>query len=126
MTLLSKPSVAILFGAVLVAALAGLAAFLNASQMAAGLEARAAEAIAAAGGAPVKADFTYPYGWPTRHPLLSGGETLDEATRDKVAKAVAAIPGVGGIRWADGTARAENALAAAEPVHCEEDVDALL
>jgi OOP family OmpA-OmpF porin len=58
--------------------------------------------------------------------VLSGGETLDETTRDRVAKAVAAIPGVGGIRWADGTTFASSSTAAAEPLHCEEDVDALL
>jgi len=126
MTLLRKPYVVLLLGALAVAALAGLAALLNASRMAGALEARAAAAIAAAGGEPVTADFSPSFAWATRHPVLSGGERLDEATRDRVAKAVAAIPGVGGIRWADGHALAESAAAAAEPLDCEEDVDALL
>ena len=42
------------------------------------------------------------------------------------ALAVAAIPGVGGIRWADGTALAQSAAAQVEPLHCQEDVEALL
>ena len=65
-------------------------------------------------------------GFASRHPLLTGGEDLDENTRDRAAKAVAAIPGVGGVRWADGTAMAESAAVAPDPLHCQEDVEALL
>ena len=126
MTLLRKPSVVLLLGVAVVMALAISAALLNASRMAAELEARASTAIAAAGGVPVTADFSPSLFWATRHPVLHGGEDLDEATRERVAKAVAAIPGVGGVRWADGNARAQMAVTPASPMHCEEDVDALL
>ena len=126
MTLLRKPNLAVVLGMLAVAALAVLAALINGPRMAAELEADAQLAIAEARGAPVTTDFSTSYGWATRHPVLSDGEELDEGTRDRIAKAVAAIPGVGGIRWADGTAHAESAAAAAEPLDCEEEVDALL
>src|SRR5262245_26066274 len=116
MILLRKPNLVIFAGVVVVAGLAMLAALLNGQRMAARLEAEAATAIAQAGGAPVTADFSPSFAFATRHPVLSGGEALDEGTRNRVAKAVAAIPGVGGIRWADGNALSENAAAAAEPL----------
>src|SRR5690606_26760196 len=78
------------------------------------------------GGEPVEARFVSPGGSLSRHPLLSRGEGLDEGTRDRVAKAVSALPGVGGIRWSDGTLAANSAAAATKPMHCQEDVEALL
>ena len=127
MTLFRSPNLTVLLGIAVVMSLAALGALLNAPRMADRLETEAAAAIAETGGAPVTADFSTSYGWFTRHPVLSGGERLDEGTRDRVAKAVAAIPGVGGIRWADGTTHGQGAAgAAAEPLHCEEEVDALL
>ncbi len=126
MAILRRPVVAIALGTLPIAALALLGNALNGTRMAEGLQARATQVIADAGGAPVQARFASRNGWPTRHPLLSGGERLDEATRDRVAKAVAAIPGVGGIRWADGTALAQSAQAPVQPLHCQEDVEALL
>ncbi len=70
--------------------------------------------------------FRSPNGFYSRHPLLTGGEPLNEATRDRIAKAVAGISGVGGIHWSDGDALVENAAAIADPLHCQEDVQALL
>ena len=121
-----RQHVALTMGAVAVAALAAGGGFVTGPRLAERLAARAEAAIAAVDGAPVTARFASANGWPSRHPVLSGGEELDETTRDRVAKAVAAIPGVGGVRWADGTAFAESAAAALEPLQCEEDVDALL
>jgi OOP family OmpA-OmpF porin len=126
MAILRNPYWAIALGAALVAALAVGGAAITGPRLAAHLSDQAKAAIAEAGGAPVTARFATANGWPSRHPVLSGGEGLDEATRDRVAKAVAAIPGVGGVHWADGTALAQSAQAAAEPLDCEEDVDALL
>lgn len=126
MAILRNSKVVVVLGAALVSTLALAGAALSAPRMAARFEATAALAIAQAGGAPVVADFSTSYGWATRHPVLSGGETLDEATRARVARTLAAIPGVGGIRWADGNAFAASAAVAAEPLDCEEDVDALL
>jgi OOP family OmpA-OmpF porin len=113
-------------GALFVGALAVAGGLTTGPRIAEALSARAEAVIAHAGGAPATARFASGSGWPSRHPTLSGGESLDESTRDRVAKAVAAIPGVGGIRWADGTTFASNAAAPAEPLHCEEDVAALL
>jgi OOP family OmpA-OmpF porin len=126
MAILRNPWLALGLGGALVAALALVGGRIGGSRIAGALEARAEAVIAEAGGAPVTARFATAGGWPTRHPTLSGGESLDEAARDRIAKAVAAIPGVGGIRWSDGTALAESAAAAVEPLHCQDDVEALL
>lgn len=82
---------------------------------------RAAEAARdAAGGQGVTLSFHDRYGWPTRHPVLSGGKGLDVATRARVAAAVADVPGIGGISWAR---EGQNALPAA---HCQDDVESIL
>lgn len=113
-------------GAVLVAILALIGGNFTGDRLAARLSREAALAIERAGGRPVQARFVTAYGWPTRHPTLSGGEGLQEDARDRVAKAVAAVPGVGGIRWADGHARVQQDIASGRPVQCEEQVEALL
>jgi len=117
---------ATLLGIIPIAIAAFVAGRTNGIPMAAGLHAQAEQAIARVGGAPVSAHFTTGYGWPTRHPVLSGGEHLGTATRDRVARAVAQIPAVGGVRWADGSAQAQSAFTRGQPLHCEEDVQALL
>lgn len=94
--------------------------------MQARLAEQAAQAIEEAGGGAITARFVSPWGWPSRHPILDGGEGLDENTRVKVARAVAAVPGVGGIRWADGEARAHAGDIEYTPMHCQDDVDALV
>lgn len=99
---------------------------MSAGDLQARFEKRAAQAIEDAGGAGVTARFVSPSGWPSRHPVLDGGAELDEDTRAEVARAVAAVPGVGGIRWADGEARAQTRSFDYTPMHCQEDVDALL
>lgn len=121
-----RPSIAIVAGALAVAAISFLAARNFAPDMAAELAMRAEAVIAENGGTGMSARFASPNGFASRHPLLSGGENLDEGTRDKVAKAVAAIPGVGGIRWADGSMRAQDSAIPITPGHCQDDVEALL
>ena len=113
-------------GAALVAAMALIAGRSNGPPLTERLASRATAAIADVKGAPVVARFASASGSPSRHPVLSGGETLDEGTRNRVAKAVAAIPGVGGVRWADGTALAESSDAPLVPLRCQDDVEALL
>jgi len=126
MAFLRTPYFAVALGALLVVALAIVAGRITGPAMAQRLSAQAEEVIAEVGGEPVVARFASGSGLPSRHPLLSGGEGLGEGTRAKVAKAVAAIPGVGGIRWADGTALAESAAAPIHPLHCQNEVEALL
>ena len=126
MAMLRNLYVAVALGALLVAALASAASAITGPDLTAKLAERAEAAIARAGGAPVTARFASANGAPSRHPVLSGGEGLDEGTRDRVAKAVAAIRGVGGIRWSDGTAFVHSTEAHAVPLDCEEDVAALL
>lgn len=77
-----------------------------------------------AGG--VTASFRTGNGWPTRHPLLSKGEGVNLGVRAKLAKAIAAIPGAGGVQWSDGSILAESDAVQYEPLHCQEDVEALL
>lgn len=121
-----RPAIAIISGALATTALAIGAAARSDQDLAQRLSGEAARAIAEAGGRGVTAQFTNRFGWPTRHPLLTGGGRLNEGVRDKVAKSVAAIPGVGGIRWADGSMLARIGEQPLSPLHCQEDVDALL
>ncbi len=121
-----RPSLAIFAGAVAIAASAYAIAVPTSADVVAPLEAKSAEAVAAVGGGEVVARFANNAGSPSRHPILFGGEPLDEALRARVAKAVADVPGVGGVIWADGTVRAESGAPTYEPLHCQEDVEGLL
>jgi OOP family OmpA-OmpF porin len=121
-----SPRIALAAGALLVTILAMVGAQANGPAMAARLSQQAARAIEEVGGSPVTPRFISPRGWPSRHPVLEGGEGLDDGLRDRVAKAVAAVPGVGGVRWADGNALAEAGPPTHSPHHCEQDVAGLL
>lgn len=126
MPILTRPTVAIFLGALLVSVMAAAVGSATGPRMAAELEAAAERALAAAQADPVQASFVSPSGWPTRHPLLSGGEQLDEATRARAARAVAAVPAVGGLRWADSGAFVARSHGPQRPVDCQADVEALL
>ena len=121
-----RPSLAILAGAALV----GTSAYFLAEPMAPGfiasLEQKSQAAIDEAGGTGVTARFRNAVGSPSRHPMLSGGERHEEATRAEIARSVSSIPGVGGVTWSDGTARAESDEPTFQPLHCQEDVEGLL
>lgn len=121
-----RPSLAILFGATIVGVGGYAIALPTARDVVAPLERQAAKAIEEAGGTGVTARFANNNGSPSRHPILFGGEPLDEGTRAKVAKAVSGVPGVGGVIWSDGTVRAETSAPTYEPLHCQEDVEGLL
>lgn len=94
-------------------------------ELTAAMAKQASAAIAGAGGRGVEAHFDR-NGWPTRHVLLSGGGKLSDPVRARVARAVASVPGVGGVFWADGSAFASSSRPTQRPLHCEEDVAALL
>ncbi|MCL4671512.1 MAG: OmpA family protein [Sphingomonadaceae bacterium] len=121
-----RPSLAITAGAVATVCLAILSARLTGPAMIASLEAQAEAALAEAGSGVVTAQFSGATGLPSRHPTLSGGEALDDPVRERAAQAVARIPGVGGVRWADGTAQAQAGEQPLTPLHCQDDVNALL
>lgn len=81
------------------------------------------------GGAGIGLDFTTVQGWLTRHPTLSGGRRLGSAHRARVAAAIAAVPGVGGVRWQSERALGEETAlnGGTQPsLHCQEDVEAIL
>lgn len=116
-------------GAVIVASIAMVANGVTGIPMIERLEARASQTIESNGGEGIVADFTTRNGWPTRHPVLRGGEHLPDDMRARVARAVAELPGVGGVHWEKGNrARAEQTESAMEagPYHCQRDVESLL
>lgn len=121
-----RPSLAILGGAALVAASGYAIALPTAGDFVEPIDAGAAQAIAGVGGHGVTARFATNGGSPSRHPLLSDANGLDDDMRAEVAHAVAAVPGVGGVSWRDGTARAESDEQQFEPLHCQDDVAGLL
>lgn len=113
-------------GAALVTTLGAAGGTVRDDELAERLSEQADAALDKIGASKIEADFRTARGLPTRHPLLSRGESLDEGVRARAAKAVAAVPGVGGIRWADGSVAYEVAGMALKPLHCQEDVEALL
>lgn len=113
-------------GAVLTAMLAIIVGQAQGPALAHELDVQATRAIAKAGGRGVIAHFTTSEGWATRHVTLSGGDGLDERTRARAALAVWSIPGVGGVRWVDGSRLFANAKEPPHPLHCQKDVEALL
>ena len=114
-------------GALLVIAIGSFSSFSGrAEDMAQRLSAKAEAALGEKGLSMVEADFGLVDGFPSRHPLLSGGEDLDDERRTRAAQIVKAIPGVGGVSWVDGSVAAESSEPTFEPLHCQEDVDGLL
>lgn len=115
-------------GAAIVVLVGLISSAMTGEALVARLATRAEAVIARSGGSGIVADFHTRQGWPTRHPTLSGGDRLDDGTRGRVARAIAAIPGVGGVHWVRRDDRPGELEAAVEPTpfHCERDVEALL
>ncbi|MGE5952817.1 MAG: OmpA family protein [Qipengyuania vulgaris] len=114
-------------GALLVIAIGSFSSVSGrADAMAQRLSDEAEAALAAENLSMVEADFSNRYGSPSRHPLLSGGEGLDDARRTRAAQIVKSVPGVGGVSWVDGSLNAQSGERTFEPLHCQEDVDGLL
>lgn len=86
----------------------------------------AKEAVRSSKGGDIALSFTTARGWISRHPVLIGGEDLPEDTRAAVARAVAAVPGVGGVRWQSAGTRPPEGGQSFEPLHCQQDVEGLL
>lgn len=128
MSVLRNPAIAVTAGAVLVGAIAAIGGSIGAPAFTARLREGADAAIAAAGAAgQVEAHFLSTWDWPSRHPRLEvTGGAMPLSLRAEVARAVAAAPGVGGIRWADGNALVESSDPPVQPRHCQDDVEALL
>ena len=125
--MLLRPLFAILIGSLAVFILAIIGGKLTGPAIADELSLRAEAAIAKVDGhGTVKAVFRSPDGWLSRHPVLEGGEGLNEKKRDQIAKAVAKTKGVGGISWSDGNGLAEGGEPPVNPRHCQDDVRALL
>lgn len=121
-----RPAAVFIAGALLVTIFAFIGGAFSGGTIVAEMDRAAKAAIAQADGEPITARFATNGGWPTRHAMLSGGQGADEATRGRIAEAVAAIPGVGGVNWDDGSIVAENVALSFTPLHCHDDVEALL
>ncbi|WP_336978360.1 OmpA family protein [Altererythrobacter fulvus] len=124
--MLRSPLLPLVLGLALIVLLAFTGARLTGPALAGDLSHKAQAVIAKAGGTGITARFSTASGQPSRHPLLIGGKGLSDASRGQVARAIAAIPGVGGVRWEDSSALASRAAPAERPLHCENDVAALL
>lgn len=118
-----RPAIAILAGAALTVGVAALGAGPNARALADRLSQQADRIIA---GRPVAASFETAGGWPTRHALLTARGDVPEQVRADVAEGVAAIPGVGGVHWTDGTMLAQAGEMPVESLRCQDDVAAIL
>ncbi len=113
-------------GALVVALLVIPAARTTEAALIAPLAERAEAAIERAGGGGVTARFSDRFGAPSRHAMLAGGEGLDMTIRERVAKAIAALPGIGGVHWIDGTVGAGGNDVSMMLGPCQDDVEALL
>ena len=127
MTVLRKPLPAITGGLVLVMSLA-LAGGKQTGPVLAGELSRKADAVIADAGMAdrITASFITPRGWPSRHPVLHASDNATTAQRDRIAHAVAAIPGVAGVRWTDSGVVNEGTEVPRNPRHCQDEVAALL
>ena len=124
--MIRKPYIPFATGCLAIAVLALVGARATAPEMVSRMASQAETAIAKAGGTGITARFSTARGALSRHPMLNGGEGLNDDVRDRVAKAVAAIPGVNGVYWSDSTGLAASKTQPTRPLHCQEDVDALL
>lgn len=124
-----RPAIAIVAGAIATTIVGLTGATIGSQDLAGKLSQSADTVLTEAGLSVIEADFATANRWPSRHPLLSGAKDLDEQTRAKAANLVAALPGVGGIRWADGSMVASQGSQMSQPLtplHCQDDVEALL
>lgn len=121
-----RPSIAIFAGALLTLILALLAAAQSADALSEDLSAQTDALIAEKANGKVLARFTSNQGWPSRHARLTPKGEVEEEIRAEIATAVAAIPGVGGVHWTDGTMLAEAGETPVASMACQDDVAAIL
>ncbi|MGB7408841.1 MAG: OmpA family protein [Pontixanthobacter sp.] len=124
-----RTPIAILAGSIVTIIIGLIGAASGAHDFADTLDVQARSALERAELTMIRADFATANNSPSRHPLLSGGGALNEQRREEAAILVASLPGVGGIRWADGTMVASQGSQKAQPLtplHCQDDVEALL
>lgn len=114
------PPVLIAAGAAAAALLAVAGTVAHGPALIRDLRAGSQEALAGSG---VRAAFADQRSWLTRHPVLIGGANLSRPERERLAEAVGAVPGVGGVTWRDPAPVAEETPAA---LHCQDDVDGIL
>ncbi len=124
--MLARPTLIMSAGALFVALAGYAAASRSASDLSDRLTREASAVIAAQNVTGVKPSFVTNRGAPTRHVRLIGGGNLALVKRDAVAKAIAAIPGVGGVIWTSPPQNTSSSEPVFEPLHCQEDVEGLL
>lgn len=127
MAILHSSRVVLPLGALAVIVLSLIGGRLTGPTLADKLARNSTATIERAGGAgQVVAQFNSANGFASRHPVLVGGEALDDATRARIARAVGAISGVGSVRWAESGLLAAGEAPIVNPLHCQDDVNGLL
>ena len=121
-----RKNMLIALGAFACILIAMLGARIDGANMARRLHAEAQEVIVREGAHGVTVRFMTANGWPSRHAVLDGGRRLNDDVRARTARSIAAIPGVGGVRWYNASALVAREEALLHPLHCQDDVDALL
>jgi OOP family OmpA-OmpF porin len=79
-----------------------------------------------AGAKSVKIRLRTEQGWLTRHAVLEGGGGLSDEVRAAAATAIAAVPGIGGVRWQASDLDGPGGGSGLGALHCQEDVEAVL
>lgn len=120
---MKRRALTILAGGLLTAALAVAGAAVTGPALGARLEQAAERTIA---GRPVSVSFATQNGWPSRHAMLTPEGEVPERVRAEVATAIAALKGVGGVHWTDGTMLADAGEMPVEALQCQDDVAAIL
>lgn len=122
------PIALVLSGAFAVSVIAAASTVAHGPALVARIEQGALAARDAAGGAGISVRLATAQGALTRHVYLDGGNALDDAARARVAAAIAAAPGVGGVRWLSGATGKgdEGEREKADSLHCQQDVEAIL
>lgn len=117
--------VTVIAGAVACAAIGFAATMANGIRFIADLQAQADAARDRAGGQGIAVSFRTAEGWLTRHPVLIDPAGRDAATRARVANAVNAVEGTGGVQWQSRTGQAP-LPPVSEAMHCQDDVEAIV
>ncbi|MCB2077206.1 MAG: OmpA family protein [Novosphingobium sp.] len=92
-------------------------------ELIAAIESEANAARDDAGGHGIEIGFKTAEGWLTRHAVLSGGKGIANAKRADAARAIAQVPGIGGVQWkVSGNGEPGDQAA----LHCQDDVEAIL
>ena len=120
------PVLFVIAGALVVSAMTIPASIMTRDTLVARLASDAEAALAELDAGGIEVRLTDRFGSPSRHAMLSGAQGMTEAKRERVAKRIAEIDGIGGVHWTDGTVMASGSTRNMVVGRCQENVEALL